>query len=175
MAKLRKMLCDINSQECVSMMKLIETQSKATLGAWAVGFAKDNYLPIYEKYCPGEMRLAEIFEACEKHLAGEMTLKDLKPLLKEAREISQNDERGPIAQAAARAAATACATINTPTNALGYLFYGAAAVAYDAAGLEESVEVYDALATKEMLKAFEDLQEKAVENEPKPAKIKWGC
>lgn len=175
MAKLRKMLCDINSRECISMMRLIETQSKGTLGAWAVGFAKERYLPIYQKYCPDEVGLAEIVAACEKHLAGEMALKDLKPLLKEARVISQSEEHGPIAQAAARAVATACAVISTPTNALGYLFYGAAAAAYDTAGLEEQPEVYDALATKEMLKALEDLQEKAVENEPKPAKIKWNC
>lgn len=175
MAKLRKMLCDINSQECIAMMKLIETQSKATLAAWAIGFAKEHYLPIYAKQCPEEAGLAEAVAACEKHLAGEILLKEIKPVIKVAQGIGRDAEGNPIAQAAARAVATACAVINTPTNSLGYLFYGAAAVAYDTAGLEESPEVYDVLASAEMKKALEDLQEKAVPDEPKPAKIKWGC
>lgn len=175
MAKLRKMLCDINSQECIAMMKLIETQSKTTLASWAVGFAKENYLPIYEKECPGDARLADAVAACEKHLAGELLLKELKPVIKEAQLLARDAEGNPVAQAAARAVATACAVINTPTNALGYLFYGAAAVAYDTAGLEEGAEVYDALASAEMKKAWKDLEEKAVPDEPKPAKIKWNC
>lgn len=175
MAKLRKMLCDINSPECIAMMKLIETQSKATLASWAIGFAKENYLPIYEKQCPEDARLGEAVAACEKHLAGEILLKEIKPIIKEAQLLARDVEGDPVAQAAARAVATACATINTPTNSLGYLFYGAAAVAYDTAGLEKSAEVYDALASAEMKKALADLQEKAVKDEPKPAKIKWGC
>lgn len=175
MAKLRKMLCDIHSQECIAMMKLIETQSKATLAAWAIGFTKEHYLPIYVKQCPDDAGLAEAVAACEKYLAGEIPLKEIKPVIQGTQKIARDAEGNPIAQAAARAVATACATINTPTNSLGYLFYGAAAAAYDTAGLEESAKVYDALASAEMKKALEDLEKKAVKDEPKPAKIKWGC
>lgn len=65
MAKLRKMLGDVNSKECVDMMRLIETQSKATLSAWAIDFAKKEYLPIYEKE-GGSARLSEIISAWRK-------------------------------------------------------------------------------------------------------------
>lgn len=40
MPKMRKMLGDINSQECIALMQLIETQSKDTLAAWAVNYVK---------------------------------------------------------------------------------------------------------------------------------------
>ena len=35
MAKLRKMLGDIKSEECINLMRLIETQSHETLSKWA--------------------------------------------------------------------------------------------------------------------------------------------
>lgn len=169
------MLCDINSQECKELMKLIETQSKATLGNWAVGFAKEQYLPIYRKQAPEDKRLEEVVSACEEYLAGTRTLKDLKPLLREGRLIAQEAEKDPVAQAAARAVSTGCAAITTPTNALGFLFYGSAAAAYTSAGLTESAEVYDALAAKELRKALADLRENAVPDEENPVKIQWNC
>lgn len=175
MAKLRKMLCDINSQECKDMMALIETQSKHTLAAWAVSYAKKCYLPIYEKQCPQEQRLAELVAGCEEYVKGDRKLAETKPLLKEATQIARDTADDPIAQAAARAVSTGCSVIQTPTSALGFLFYGAAAAAYSEAGLEESAEVYDAIASREMKRAYEDLNAVAVPDEQKPAKIKWNC
>ena len=65
--------------------------------------------------------------------------------------------------------------MQTPTNALGFTFYGAAAAAYDQAGTEESPEIYDALAEKELAAILASLQSAAVENEPNPVKVDWNC
>ena len=175
MAKLRKMLCNIDSPECVSLMALMETQSKKTLASWAVEYAKTHYLPIYEAQYSEDLRLRGTVSACEQHLTGDMPLRNLKPLLREAAQIARDAENHPVAQAAARADYTACSSVQTPTSALGFLFYGAAAVAYSRAGLEEKPETYDALASAELQEALASLRQSAVPDEPHPAKINWNC
>lgn len=40
MPNLRKMLGNVQSEECRSLMRLMETQSKKTLADWAVAYAK---------------------------------------------------------------------------------------------------------------------------------------
>lgn len=174
MAKLRKMLGNMDSVECVDLRALIETQSKGTLTAWAVSYAKEQYLPIYEAQCSEGPGFRDIIGQCEAHVDGNLKLADLKPFLKKGRELSAKVEH-PIAQAAARAVATACATANTPTNAFGFLLYGAAAVAYAQHGLEADAETYDRAATAELQKALASLQKAAIPDEAKPAKIKWNC
>ena len=41
MAKLRKMLGDVESAECREIMVIISTQSQHTIESWAVGFAAE--------------------------------------------------------------------------------------------------------------------------------------
>ena len=84
------------------MMRLIETQSKSTLAAWAISYARENYLTIYEEECPGDLRLREGISACEDYLCGGRRLAEVKPVLKEAAEIARNLADQPVAQAAAR-------------------------------------------------------------------------
>lgn len=175
MAKMRKMLGDVRSRECADMMALIETQSKATLAAWAVDYARRYYLPVYVMACPGDGRLEDVICACVDYLQGTRKLAEVKPLLREAAQIAREAGEDPVAQAAARAISTACATVQTPTNALGFLFYGAAAVAYGEVGLNEPTETYDAFASKEFRRALVDLRDAAVPDEPNPAKINWNC
>lgn len=172
--RLRKMLCDINSKECADLMRLIETQSKETLAKWAVGYAKNNYLRIYEEQ-KEDSRLRGALDLCEKYFSGNLKLAEVKPVVKEAAQLARDISGNPIAQAAARAISVACATINTPTNALGFLFYGSAAVAYSRAGLEESQEVYDRIAQEELLRALLSLKEVSAPDEKNPAKINWNC
>ena len=57
----------------------------------------------------------------------------------------------------------------------GLYFYGAAAIAYDSVGLNETAEVYDKIAKEVCADMTAALQVIAVEDEPNPAKIKWGC
>jgi hypothetical protein len=174
MAKLRKMLGDIYSPECTALMRLIETQSKNTLAAWAAAYAREKYLPIYKKAFPDDARLDEALDGCDAYLAGGLKLTELKPLLKRARELASG-VKDPAAQAAARAVAVACATVSTPTNSFGFLLYGAAAAAYDEVGFDKTAQEYDAIASRELNAALESLKSVAVSDEPNPAKIDWNC
>lgn len=175
MAKLRKMLGDINAPIIGSLKGLIETQSKETLANWAIRYAEEHFLDIYEKSYPEDMTFHEAIKAVREYVAGEMKLKDVKPFLREAAKVAREVDGNPAAQAAARAVSVACAVIQTPTNALGFTFYGAAAVAYDRLGLEEKREVYDAVADGEFQNMLKALEAVAVENEENPAKINWNC
>lgn len=176
MAKLRKMLGSIDNQYIISLRGLIETQSKSTLANWAIDYAENHFICIYEKAHDGnDLRLRNVVAAAKEYLNGAKKLNEVKPLLKEASQIAKEAEGNPIAQAAARAVAVACATIQTPTNALGFVFYGAAAVVYEEVGLLENSQTYDDLASEEFEKILKSLQEVAIPNEEKPAKINWNC
>lgn len=156
-------------------MSLIETQSKTTLANWAITYAENNFLKIYEKNYSDDLRLRNILSASKEYLNGTKKLNEVKPLIKEGNVIARSIEENPIAQAACRAIVTACGTINTPTNALGFTFYGAAAIVYDKCGLSESSKIYDELASKELEKMLVSLEKVATPNEENPAKIKWNC
>ena len=103
-----------------------------------------------------------------------MKLSALRPALAEARKLASGT-KGDVAQAAARAVATACASTLTPTNSFGFLMYAAAAAAYSSLGTDKTQAEYDAFAQSEMEKALESLRKAAVANEPNPAKIDWHC
>lgn len=156
-------------------MRLIETQSKSTLANWAISYAENNFICIYERAHCDDLRLRSVVSASKEYLNGVKKLNEVKPFLKEANQISKEAEGNPIAQAAARAVETACATIQTPTNALGFIFYGAAAVVYEQVGLLENSQTYDDLASKEFEKILKNLQEVAIPNEENPVKINWHC
>lgn len=169
MAKLRKMLCSIDHPQTIALMRLIETQSKQTLTRWAVRCARERYLPLTE-----DPRLKAAVSAAQAWAEGALTLKDAKIVLRAATEAGR-DAEGAVCQAASRAVAAACAVLQTPTNALGFTFYGAAAAAYHAAGLAADAAVYDRLAESEQAALLALLQEMAVPNEANPAKISWNC
>lgn len=175
MQKLRKMLGDPKSQECVSLMQLMQTQSKATLANWAITFAKQEYLELYQAEFPRDTRLCDTVRACEEHLAGSKTLSETKPLLREAAQAARDAAEKPVAQAAARSVSTACSTIQTPTNALGFLFYGAAAAAYSQVGLTQTAEVYSRIASKQFKGALASLRQVCISDEQHPVKINWDC
>lgn len=168
MAKLRKMLGDVNDQVCVDLMHLIETQSKETLALWALSYIKE-YTKIYTSSC-----LNQTMDMVNRCLKNEVTIKDIKPYLKEARKDAASLNE-PSSVAASKAIATACAVLVTPSNALGFLFYGAAAVAYHEAGVHAEQIVYDTYGRKEFLKAFKSLRQVAIEDEAHPVNIKWNC
>ncbi|MBS6196291.1 MAG: hypothetical protein KH828_12005 [Clostridiales bacterium] len=175
MAKLRKMLGKADDPQILEMMGVIETQSKQTLAAWAADYVEKNYLDIYENAYPGDGRFREIISAVKDCINGVIKAKDLKPFLREANGIARQADADPAAQAAARALATACSVVQTPTGALGFAFYGAAASAYQKAGPEESTEVYDALGSAELDRILASLRLAAVSDEPNPVKVKWHC
>lgn len=174
-AKLRKMLGKADSPYIISMMKLIETQSKTTIVNWCISYAEEHVLPIYEKAYPDDARPRKALEAARDWLAGKIKLPAAKKFILEAHAAAREAEDNPAAQAAARTAGQAASTIHVATHSLGLAFYGAAAIAYDRVGVNEKLEVYEQIAAEECAAMESALRCVAVENEENPAKIKWYC
>ena len=174
MAQLRKMLGDIHSEECEALMELISSQSRVTLSRWAMSYAREFYLPIFQAEKGPGTALEKTAALCESGLAEGMPNPQLSKLLKELRQ-SAAEPAGSAAQAAARAVSVACGVSRTPSNALGFLFYGAAAAAYSQAGLKENADIYQRLAAAELARALESLRRAAIPDEPSPVKIDWNC
>lgn len=175
MPKLRKMLGNVTDPVIQSLMRLMETQSRSTLARWAIDCARERYLPIYKSAYLGDPRLRDALSAVRSVLQGTRKLADIKPTLRAAAGPGRETSQNPAAQAAARAVAVACSAVQTPSSALGFTFYGAAAVAYDTAGLSADANTYDALAAKELESLLESLRQIAVPNEQNPVKISWNC
>jgi hypothetical protein len=176
MAKLRKMLGSADAPYIVSLMRLIETQSKITISNWCIDYAGEHILPIYEKLCPEDSRPRTALDVARDWLAGNVKLPEVRRIiLNECHAAAREAEGNPAAQAAARTCGQAAACIHTPTHSLGLAFYGAAAVAYDRVGIKEKPEVYEQIASEECAKMEAALRAVAVENEPNPAKINWNC
>ncbi|MDL2258715.1 hypothetical protein LJC42_06135 [Eubacteriales bacterium OttesenSCG-928-K08] len=176
MAKVRKMLGAADSPYILSLMRVIETQSKATIAAWCMDYAQEFILPIFIKHRPGDNRPQMALDASRQWFEGKVKLPEVKHIiLHECHAAARELEDNPAAQAAARACGQAAACFHTPTHSLGLAFYGAAAIAYDRVGTDQTPEVYDIIAAEECAKMEETLRAVAVENEPNPAKLKWNC
>ena len=176
MSKLRKMLGSADSPYIVSLMRLIETQSKRTIATWCLDYTEEHILPIFEKHCPGDDRTYRALAASRDWFEGRKKLPEVKAIiLKECHAAARELEHNPAAQAAARACGQAAACFHTPTHSLGLAFYGAAAIAYDRVGVYQSPEVYDRIAAEECAKMEAALRAIMIENEPNPAKINWYC
>ena len=102
MPKPCKMLCDLEAPYTQSLMRLIETQSKATLANWALDYAERHYLPIYAAHFPQDSRPREALAAARDWLAGRVKLPALKLLILAAHAAAREAEAVPPAQAAAR-------------------------------------------------------------------------
>ncbi|MCL2671632.1 MAG: hypothetical protein FWF10_06320 [Clostridiales bacterium] len=181
--KLRKMLGTADSPYIVSLMRLIETQSKVTVANWCMDYAETHMLPLFQKHFPVNKPYNSLqngpkntLKVAREFLAGKTPFYYAKNIILNschypARELGDN----PIAQAAARACGQACSSVHVPTHALAFCFYAAAALAYDRVGLDETPEVYNRLAAEECAKMETALRAVAVEDEPNPAKYNWNC
>ncbi|MBQ8555003.1 MAG: hypothetical protein IJ438_03915 [Clostridia bacterium] len=167
---LRKMLGSVDYPEILRLMRLIGTQSSQPLAAFAADYAAAHYLPIAGK----DARLVAALEAVRSHLHDETSIKAVKPLLKDARTAAQ-EETEPVRQAAKRAIATAAAVITTPTNALGFTFYGAAAYAYHTAGVKAPAQTHDELASQELTHIRTALEDAAIPDESDPVSVQRNC
>lgn len=173
MVKLRRILGDIEAEECRNLMQCMETQSALTLQTWAISYARLHYLPIYLAH-GNNQNVVNLVAQCQSYLDGEITKNECKSTLKELRQLASY-ESDVIAIAAIRAIATACSTLTTITNALGFLFYGAAAYAYEQIGTSAEQAQYDALAKMELQSAYTSLKQASLENEKNPAVFHWHC
>ena len=168
MSKLRKMLGDIHDESVIELMNLISTQSHSTLLKWGLNCIQEelSYL--------NNQRLYEIESELYEYLNGQKTIKEIKPFIKESRDISK-DYQDPVEVAAAFAICTAFGIATTPTNSLGFTFYHAAYVIYRNFGLQESRTFYDLQASilyKQILQSLKDIQ---IKNENDPVKVNWNC
>jgi hypothetical protein len=176
MAKIRKMLGGWKEPYIQSLMRLIESQSKATIARWCMDYAEAHILPIYLKRRPGDDRPLMALAAARDWFEGRKKLPEVRHIiLNECHAAAREAEDDPAAQAAARACGQAAACFHTPTHSLGLAFYGAAAIAYDREGTSQTPGVYEHIAAEDCAKMEAALRAIAVENEPNPAKINWNC
>ena len=174
-AELRKTLGKFNSPYIVSLMRLIETQSKQTILEWCVGYCETVILPVYQQAVPGDVRPEEALMAARRWMQDEIKLPEAKKYILAAHAAAREAEGNPAAQAAARAIGQAASAIHAATHSLGMAFYGAAALAYSRLGVAESAAVYNSEAAKVCADMEKALRALAVENEDNPAKINWRC
>ena len=175
MVKVRKMIGKADSPYIISLMRLIETQSKNTIVKWCNEYAREHILPIYQKDYPEDTRLKNALNSVNEWLEGNMKLTEAKKIIKEVQIAAREAEGNPSAQAAARAIGATTATINTVTSSLGLAFYGAAAIAYSSVGVNAEIDVYEEIASKECKNMEDALRKVAIIDEPNPAKINWYC
>ena len=93
MPKPRKMLGKADSPTCLAVMQLIETQSRTTLARWAIAYAEQTCLPLYEAAHPGEDALRSLAAAC----AAGLDAKAIKPQLRELAALARA-ETDPVAR-----------------------------------------------------------------------------
>lgn len=175
MPKARKMLSDWKAPYIQSLMKLIETQSKATLATWAVDYSERVILPLYSKYCPNDLRPQNALNAAREWLSGAIKLPQAKAAILECHAAAREADGTPVAQAAARTIGQCASTIHSAQHCIGLAFYGALAVAYDKLGTDAPWVQIEQCAAEECGRMEAALRAVAVENETNPAKIDWKC
>ena len=175
MPKARKMLSDWEAPYIQSLMKLIETQSKSTLGNWAVNYAEQIILPLWSKNTPDDMRPQNALNAAREWLAGAIKLPQAKTAILECHAAAREAAENPVAQAAARAIGQCASTIHSARHCIGLALYGAVAVAYDALGTDSPWAQVERCAAGESERMLVALRAVSVKDEPKPAKISWKC
>ncbi len=172
-AKLRKTLGNFQSPCIISLMQLIETQSKTTLVRWSTGYAEKHLVPIYSSVYQMDTRPGDALFNAIAWLEGRVRFVDAKQSNYDAHAAATQAEGHYAAQAAARACAHAALTIHVPAHCLGLAFYGTAALAYAQAGITEEPAVYDKIAAEECAKMESALRSMAVPDERDPARIDW--
>jgi hypothetical protein len=176
MPKLRKMIGnDMTVPYLVSLMSLIETQSKETIARWCVSYAAENILPIFETEFPDDLRPRKALASAVDFLDGKVKLPEVKACINDCRQAAKDCGKNLIAEISARCIATVSSSVHTSTGSLSLALYGAMAIAYKDLGLDKTEAEYESYAAIECGKMEAALRTVAVENERNPAKINWNC
>lgn len=173
--KTRKMLSNWEAPYIQSLVKLIETQSKATLAHWAVDYSEKVILPLWCKHRPEDSRPQKALEAAREWLSGTIKLPQAKGAILECHAAAREAEGNPVAQAAARTIGQCASTIHSARHCLGLALYGALAVAYDRLGTGAPWGQIEQYAAEECARMEAVLRAVAVKDESNPAKISWKC
>ncbi|MFX4262489.1 putative immunity protein [Pelotomaculum propionicicum] len=174
MPKARKMLSNWEAPYIQSLMKLIKTQSKATLATWAVDYSGKVILPLWSKYYPDDLRPQSALNAAREWLSGAIKLPQAKSAILECHAAARETDGNPVAQAAARTIGQCASTIHSARHCIGLAFYGAIAVAYDRLGTDVPWGQIEQCAAEECGRMEAALRAAAVD-EPNPARIEWKC
>jgi hypothetical protein len=175
MPKARKMLSNWDVPYIQALMKLIETQSKATLANWAVDYAEQVLLPLWSQNYPADLRPQNALNGARQWLSGAIKLPQAKAVILECHAAAREADTNPVAQAAARAIGQSASTIHSARHCIGLALYGALAVTYDKLGTNATWGQLEQCAADECGRMLNALRDVAVENEPNPAKIAWKC
>lgn len=170
-AKSTKNANNWETQYIQSLMKLIETQSKATLATWAVDYSEQVILPLWSKYYPDDLRPQNALNAAREWLSGVIKLPQAKTEILGCHAAAREAGANLVAQAAARAIGQCASTIHSARHCIGLAFYGAIAVAYDRLGTDAPWGQIEQCAAEECGRMEAALRAVAFENEPNPAKI----
>lgn len=173
MSKVRKVLKNLDAPYIQTLKAVIETQSKATLAFWAIGYAEHVILPLWGKNYPHDKRPEAALEAARKWLLGEIKFPEAKPAILACHAAAREAEGNPVPQAAARAIGHCAATIHSARHCIGLAYYGALAVAYSEVGTDAPWEEIEEVAARECGRMEVALRAVAVQNEPNPAQFKW--
>jgi len=163
MPEVRKMLSDLNAPYIRPLVKLIETQSKSTLAHWAVDYAGQFILPLWNKHYPDDLRPQNALNAAREWLSVAIKLPEAKAAILGCHAAAREAEANPVAQAAARAIGQCASTIHSARHCIGLALYGAIAVAYDTLGTSAPWEQLEQCAVEEcrrMFKALHTVSEK---------------
>ena len=174
MPKYRRMLNDWNAPYIQKLIKLMETQSKKTISTWAIDYAEEVLLPIWNKSNSSDRRPQLALDFARKWLDNEVKLPEVKKVILDCHQAAKENE-DPTSQATARAIGQSASTIHAITHASGLVLYGALAVAYDNLGIDTSWEKLEQSAAIECDNMYQALSKVAIENEPNPAKYNWNC
>lgn len=175
MPKTRKVLSDWNAPYLQLLVRLIETQSKATLVYWSADYAGRVLLPLWNKHYPDDLRPKYALIAAREWLSGAIKLPQAKTAILECHAAAREADANPVAQASARAIGQSASTIHSARHCIGLALYGALAVAYDTLGTKATWQQLEQCAADECGRMLDALRAVAVENEPNPAKIDWKC
>lgn len=175
----RKMLGKLDDPAVVHLQETIPTQTVPVLFAWATACAAERCLPLWHARRPDDGRADALVGAAKAYAAGTCTKAQLKEEIRTmrdaARELDGTTGEAAVAVACARALSTAAAVATTPTNALGFVFYLAAAVAYDELGTAADAVALDAAASRAIADAARELDRVAVADEPYPSNVDFSC
>jgi hypothetical protein len=136
----------------------MQAQHKTTLTRWAVGYAKQFILPMWEKHCPQDHRPKDALDAALSWLAGEIKLPAARAAILACHAAARESSGIPAAQAAARAIAHTASIVHTPKHGPGLALYGALAVAYDQLGIDTDWKTIEPIAAEECLRMTKSLQ-----------------
>jgi hypothetical protein len=171
----KKMLSDWQAPYIQSLMRLIETQSKVTLGNWAVDYSEQVLLPLWDKHRPDDRRPRKALAEARAWLSGTIKLPQAKLAILACHAAAREAEGNPVAQACARAIGQSASTIHSARHCIGLALYGALAVAYDQLGVGAPWGEIERCAAAACGQLEHALRTRAVANEPSPAKIDWKC